>query len=263
MSVPAGERDRWIHRFHPSSEGASRLVCFPHAGGAASYYHSLSQVLAPRIEVLAVQYPGRQDRRHERLIDDIGELADRICAVIPGRNEPPCAFFGHSMGATVAFEVARRLRLQHLAGPEWLFVSGRRAPSRARAGTVHLRDDRGLVAELRRLGSTDPRILSDPELLATILPATRNDYRAIETYTCPPGATVDCPITALIGDADQQTPLDDAIAWREHSTAAFDVQVLPGGHFYLDSCRPQVADSIAAALASIPDVRRSLDGRVS
>lgn len=262
MAIHSEDADRWFQRFHQSPESTVRLVCFPHAGGAASYYYSLSQLLTPEVEVVAVQYPGRQDRRQEPFIDDIGELADRICEVLGTWNGPPYAFFGHSMGATIAFEVARRLRRRSATGPEWLFVSGRRAPSRQRAGNIHLRDDRGIIAELQRLGSTDSRILTDPELLATILPATRNDYRAIETYGYVPGLPLDCPISVLIGDADHQTSFEDALAWREHSTGLFDIQTFPGGHFYLDACKPKVANAIYAALATIAD-SRDLDERMT
>lgn len=195
-----------------------------------------------------MQYPGRQDRRHEPLIDAIPELADRIMDALGPWLDRPFAFFGHSMGAVLGYEVARRARERGVPPPSRFFSSGRRAPSVHRSSEIHLRDDAGLAAELRRVGGTDRRFLDDPELLEAILRVARNDYRAIETYRWEPGAPLDCPATVLVGDGDDHTTVDDASAWRELFTGAFDLRVLPGGHFYLDAQRPAVLDVITRAL---------------
>ncbi|WP_238846327.1 thioesterase II family protein [Nocardia terpenica] len=100
----------WFRRSQPTEQAEHRLVCFPHAGGAASYFTPVARALAPDVDVLAVQYPGRQDRRSEPGIDDIGVLADRVHDIIRTWPSRPLTLFGHSMGAVVAFEVARRLR---------------------------------------------------------------------------------------------------------------------------------------------------------
>ncbi|GGS12929.1 oleoyl-ACP hydrolase [Streptomyces humidus] len=224
----------WCRRFDPAPEAAHRLVCFPHAGGSASYYLPVATALSPSVDVVAVQYPGRQDRRSEPLIDDIGTLADQVHEVLRGWDDRPLTFFGHSMGALVAFEVARRSEAEG-SGPLRLFASGRRAPSRHRDENVHLRDDDGVIAEIKSMSGTDDRLLGDEELIRMILPALRGDYRAVETYRCAPGATVDCPVTALVGDIDPKTSIDEARDWEKHTTADFDLQVFPGGHFYLNS----------------------------
>lgn len=239
MSASPADDGLWCRRFNPAPDAAHRLVCFPHAGGSASYYLPVSGALSPRVDVVAVQYPGRQDRRAEPLIDDIGALADQLYEVLRGRDDRPLTFFGHSMGALVAFEVARRFERDG-AGPVRLFASGRRAPSRYRDENVHRRDDDGIIAEVKAMSGTDNRLLGDDELIRMILPALRGDYRAVETYRCPPGATVDCPVTALVGDDDPKTSLDEAEDWRHHTTGDFDLRVLPGGHFYLNNRGPDV-----------------------
>lgn len=252
MTSPVAEGDRWIQRFSKAPESKAKLICFPHAGGSASYFYPFAAQLAPDIDVQAVQYPGRQERRLERFIDNIPEMADRVFAALRPRVVSRLfAFFGHSMGAVVALEVARRFQRQNEAGPCWLFVSGRRAPSRRRNDTIHLRDDAGLLAELRMVGGTDSRILDDEELRDMILPVARNDYKAIETYACEPAPPLRCPVTVLVGASDPQVTVDEAAAWAEHSAAEFDLHVFPGGHFYLEACRTQVGAAVMAALKGV------------
>lgn len=239
----------WVRLFHPAPAPKARVVCFPHAGGSATFFHPVSGALHPDIEVLAIQYPGRQDRRAEDPIADIATLADRVFdALLPQlAREPRPAFFGHSMGATVAFEVALRMRREGLA-PSVLIASGRRAPSRRRTEDVHLRDDQGLVAEIRNLSGTDTRLLDDEEMLRAILPAVRADYRAIERYVGDPDAVVDCPVEVFVGDTDEQVTLEEAHAWRRHTTGDFTVHVFQGGHFYLTAHPAETIERLATAV---------------
>jgi pyochelin biosynthesis protein PchC len=241
----------WLRRLHPGPRHGTRLVCLPHAGGAATAYHPLSAALASDVEVLAVQYPGRQDRRGEPCIESIAELADRVLeAILDEALTRPLALLGHSMGAVVAFEVARRLEAgRGVPSPVRLFASGRRAPSRYRAEKVHEGGPDALLAELRTLSGTQAELLDDPEVLAMFLPALMGDYRAIETYRSEPGATVACPVTALVGDADPRASLDEVRAWAGHTTGGFEMHVLPGGHFYVNDHVAEVARIVAAALA--------------
>lgn len=238
----------WLRRFHPSPDSPLRIACFPHAGGSASFFFPLSKALTPAAEVLAVQYPGRQDRRAEPPIDDIAVLAENVCRALAPWNDRPLALFGHSMGAVIAFEVARRLEAQG-TGPISLLASGRRAPSRHRAENVHQRDDKGIVAELRALSGTDQLLLDDEDVLQMILPAVRSDYRAIETYRSTPGAILRCPITLLTGDSDPRVSLDEAQAWSDHTAADFTLKSFPGGHFYLDGWPPQLVAEISTLLS--------------
>ncbi|MER7680978.1 alpha/beta fold hydrolase [Streptomyces sp. NPDC096934] len=229
---PSPADDLWIRSFRPAPEAAERLVCFPHAGGSASFYLPVAAALSPAVDVVAVQYPGRQDRRHEPGLTSVAELADRVAEALRAWQDRPLTFFGHSMGAVVAFEVARRLERSG-TGPVRLFASGRRAPSRTRDERVHTLGDDRLIAEIRALSGTDSRLLDDEELLRMVLPAIRNDYTAVETYLAAPEDTVRCPVTVLVGDDDPKTSLDEARAWESHTLGGSTLQVFPGGHFYL------------------------------
>jgi surfactin synthase thioesterase subunit len=232
MTHVAADYEHWFRRYRPAKSGAEQLICFPHAGGSATFYLPVAAALSPAVEVVAVQYPGRQDRRREPPVDDIARLADQIYAMLGPRRDTPQTFFGHSMGAIVAFEVARRLEADG-GGPVRIFASGRRAPSTIRDEKVHQRDDEGILAEIRTLDGTGGALLQEEEIMRAALPALRADYRAIETYTCPQDVTVACPVSALVGDADPKVTADEAAAWAAHTTGGFDLHTFSGGHFYL------------------------------
>jgi surfactin synthase thioesterase subunit len=223
----------WLRRYHPGGSGRARLVCFPHAGGSASFFHPVSARFSPDADVIALQYPGRQDRRREPCLDDIATLADRITAELLPMRPRPTVLFGHSMGAVLAFEVT--WRLEQIAGfePGAVIASGRRAPSARRAESVHRLDDQGIIKELRRLNGTDAAVFSDDEILRMALPAIRGDYRAIETYECATDRRLRSPITVLTGDTDPKTTLTEAQAWRLHTEGEFRLRSFPGGHFFL------------------------------
>lgn len=249
MQVSAESQNPWTRRFVEPAESELRLVCFPHAGGSAAYFRPLAQALAPRVEALCVQYPGRQDRRHEPLLDNVPALADAAFAALRRTLDGPFAFFGHSLGAVVAFEVARRFEQLTAQGPVRLFVSARRAPSVARDDRVHLRDDAGLLSELTRLGGTADVLLADRDLRALVLPVVRADYRAAETYVpVPADARVTCPVSVFVGAADPVAPVPEARTWEAHTTKDTDLRVFPGGHFYLDGNTSAVAGAVLGTL---------------
>ncbi|MDR6594614.1 thioesterase II family protein [Saccharothrix longispora] len=241
---------RWIRRFHAAEAAAVRLVCLPHAGGSATAYFPFSRMAAEAgldADVVAVQYPGRQDRRGERCLDDLATMADAVADDLGPWFDRPVALFGHSMGATLGYEVARRLEARGtpLLG---LFASACRAPSAQRVEYVHRRDDDGLIAALRELSGTDSAVLGDDELLRMVLPAIRGDYTAVETYRHRAGRELDCPIHVLVGDDDPVTDLGEAEAWGAHTTGGHVVDVLPGGHFYLNAQLDRVLATVAARL---------------
>ncbi|MGH9210239.1 MAG: thioesterase II family protein [Acidimicrobiales bacterium] len=237
MAAATAESSLWVRRLRASA-GPLRLVCFPHAGGAATYYAPLANALHESIDVVSLQYPGRQDRLSEPCIDSVEVLADAIAPELQGWLDGPFALFGHSMGGIVAYEVGRRLAGQGRT-PLGLYASARRAPSTWRDEHVHRGGDRSLLREVARLAGTPSQLLDDEDVQQMMLPALRGDYRAIETYEWQPGPPVTWPIWASIGDADPLTTETEAAAWAVHTTAAFDLRVLPGGHFYF-AARPMV-----------------------
>lgn len=253
--MPSNARiNPWLRRYHPAPEAPMRLVYFPHAGGAANTSFQLSAALPPVAEVISVQYPGRHDRFSEPCVDSLNTLADEIPQWLDALDDKPMAFFGHSMGAVLAFEIARRIQADDpspAAGPTptHLFVSGRRAPTVVREERVHLLDNKGLVADMRALQGTDDSVFDDPEVLGLVLPSVRADYRAIETHVYEPGPPLTCPVTAVIGDSDPRVSRADAEAWRQQTTGEFRLLVFPGGHFYLGDGALGVVDLLRDGLA--------------
>ncbi|WP_406070982.1 alpha/beta fold hydrolase [Streptomyces sp. NBC_01020] len=245
--VAAPERtSAWIRRFQPAPEAATQLVCFPHAGGSAAYFLPVARAMSPAVDVLAVQYPGRQDRRAEPCVEDVHQLADLAAAELLQWADRPLTLFGHSLGATLAFEVAVRLER---AGIELtgLVASGRRAPSRYREERIHEMDDKGLIEDLKRLSGTDDRMLNDPEILAMILPYVRADYKAAETYRYRPGdgSGINCRIVAMTGNSDPHVSTAEARAWSTHTSGAFGLRVFSGGHFFINDHAPAVIQAIS------------------
>jgi surfactin synthase thioesterase subunit len=239
MTQPSDGDNLWCRRYRPARGAGARLVCLPHAGGSAPFFLPVAAALSPGVDVVAIQYPGRQDRRAERPISDMAVLADRIHAILRRQPEMPVTIFGHSLGAVLGFEVTRRLEADG-HGPVRLYASGRRAPSTYRDEKVHLLDDAGILAEVRKMNGTASSVLGDDEMMRAALPALRADYRAAETYSCAPEITVNCPISALTGDNDPKTTVAEAKAWIRHTSGAFDLQVFPGGHFFLTDQADQV-----------------------
>jgi surfactin synthase thioesterase subunit len=239
MSIPSAAEDLWCRRYRPSATATARLVCLPHAGGSAPFFLPVAAALSPAVDVVAIQYPGRQDRRNERPLTDAGSLADRIHDILLGQPPLPVTFFGHSLGAVVAFEAIRRLKDSGYP-PVHLFASGRRAPSAHRDENVHRLADDGIIAEVRRLNGTASSVLGDDELMRAVLPALRADYQAAETYRCDSEVTIDCPVTVLTGDSDPKTTLAEARAWNRHTTGPCTIRTFPGGHFFLTAHATEV-----------------------
>ncbi|WP_432150675.1 thioesterase II family protein [Streptomyces sp. bgisy029] len=233
---------------------APRLYCFPHAGGAASTFVPLARELTPELDVLAAQYPGRQDRRREAPFADIGTLAEALADHVLVADGTPYAFFGHSMGAVLAYEVARVLQRRRVTGPAALVLSGRRAPTPEPSSHDRLRTDADILRAVRELGGTTPQLLHDPELREMVMPALRADYRAIGSYTWQPGPPLAVPFTVLVGDRDPVASVAEARAWQHVTTAPARTHVFDGGHFFLDAHLPRVARTVLDALGHVMPV---------
>ncbi|GCD42355.1 thioesterase II family protein [Streptomyces paromomycinus] len=249
--APPAARD-WLRRYGPERpHAAARLVCFPHAGGGASFYRRWAALLPDTYDHLAVQYPGREDRIGEECVGEMPPLADRIAEVLMPLADRPLILFGHSMGASIAYEVARRLQ-EHGRTPHHLVASSRLSPSRERPGTVHLLDDEAFLRELAAFGGISQEVLRHRELRDLVLRPMRSDYRLVETYQPTATPALECPVTAVRGDQDHSHPAGDLRAWAEVAGGGFRLVTLPGDHFYLASRARELIELLLPRFAPRP-----------
>lgn len=234
----------------PRPGPAVRLVCFPYAGAGASAYNAWPDLLPPWVEVLALQLPGRQDRMAEPPFTRAAPLTAVLRQVLrPYAYRTPLAFFGHSAGALLAFEVARAIAADGAAAPAHLFLSGRGAPDLpARVPPLHALSADDFRDRLRDLEGTPPEILDDGFLFAMLEPALRADFQVWETYSFQPSDPLPAPITALGGERDAQANAGELAGWDRHSGEGFELWMFAGGHFFVDTGREEVVGRIGEAL---------------
>jgi pyochelin biosynthetic protein PchC len=238
----------WLRCYRPRPVARVRLLCFPYATGNATFYRPWAAELPDDIELVAVQYPGRLDRINEPCIADMDTMADTIARVLAPILDRPIALFGHSMGGAIGFEVAHRIRDRHGVNPVRFFVSGRPPPEYHCTGTKHRESDDVLWGEMARLGGTSDDVLAHPDLRAALMPTLRGDYQLIETYRPVATDPLATPITALVGDADPEVSVAQAMAWCRHTSAEFSLEVFPGNHFYLLGHRSAVIAEVVRGL---------------
>ncbi|MEO3928024.1 thioesterase domain-containing protein [Micromonosporaceae bacterium B7E4] len=246
----------WLRTLRPGD--GPRLVCFAHAGGGAATFEPWSRLAPPRVRLDAVQLPGREHRIGEPASDSLVDLADGIAAGLGAETgaRSPDVFFGHSMGALLAFETVRALRRLGGTTPAHLVVAGSRAPHLPRATRVHDRPEPELVAELHRLGGTPTELLAElaaeGDSLDSLLPAVRADFAAVETYVYLPEPPLPCGLTVLGGAGDADVAESDLAAWAVQVRSAPTVAVLPGDHFFVRS--PSLAEVVAHTTAPLDQV---------
>ena len=246
---------RWIVPLRRTPHAGVRLFCFPHAGAGASAFRGWSRTLPAGVDVLAIQAPGREARLDEAPFQDLPPLVAEVAGALEAYDDYPMAFFGHSLGAMVAFEVTRELQRRGRNGPIRLFVCGCRAPHRApRSSPIHGLPDADFLEELGRLGGTPHEILGQDELMALLLPGLRADFRLAESYLTSTTARVACPISALGGREDPEATAEDMAGWAAHTAAGFRFRLFPGDHFFIFDKPAGVADALAI------DLRASLVG---
>ena len=225
----------WLPYLRPDSRASLRLFCFPYAGGNAVNFRAWADKLPSVIDVCPVELPGRGRRMTEPRYTNLLELVQTLLTTLRPYLDVPFAFFGHSMGATIAFELSRRLRGCHDLQPSHLFVSGRRAPHVPyKSRPTYDLPDAELLQELQQLNGTPKEVLENHELMQLMLPLLRADFEMVQTYAYSPGPMLNSSITAFGGLEDTEERREGLEAWRYHTSGNFTLHMIAGNHFFLN-----------------------------
>jgi medium-chain acyl-[acyl-carrier-protein] hydrolase len=236
----------WFRRF-TTRRASSRLVCFPFAGAGASAFAGWQSSLEG-IEVVGVRLPGREIRLREQRFRDARRAAFSLADAIVQQIEPPFEFFGHSMGALLAYEVCRELERRGAALPRQLIVSARSAPQIPVTSRLYQLADAALLDVIQSYGGTPSDVIDSDYFRRYFLSMIRDDFEMVENYEYNPAPPLNLPIVALAAEEDLVAPLSNVLRWSEATALGFCIHRFPGGHFFIQEEREQVLHCLSSVL---------------
>jgi medium-chain acyl-[acyl-carrier-protein] hydrolase len=243
---------RWLAYREVNPRARLRMFCFPHAGGGASTYRTWGATLPSDVEVCPVQPPGRENRLREPAYTRLAEMIPPLTDALKPYLDLPFVFFGHSLGSLTAFELARELRRRGWAQPAHVFVSGRCAPDLPpREEVIHALPEAEFVAKIRAMNGTPDEVLQHEELMKLLVPILRADFTAHETYEFIREQPLDAGISAFGGLGDVDVHREDLEGWKDQTRGRFRLRMLPGDHFFINSSKDLLLESVARDLAEI------------
>lgn len=239
----------WVSCAERRPAARVRLVCFPYAGGGAQVYRGWAAALPPSVEPWLVHLPGREQRINEAPIANLSELVAALDYALGGFLDRSVAFFGHSMGALLAFELARTRYKDGNSLPQCLILSAHEAPHLPnRRPPIHALPDDDFIEQVGRLNGTPAALLENRKVMKLLLPQLRADFKAVETYQFIDGPPLPVPITICAASDDPDVDVGQLNEWRRYSRVSCRVQIFEGGHFYLHEHRPQLLSHVSRAL---------------
>jgi len=225
-----------------------RLFCFPYAGGSEVAFRTWQQNLPETIEVLPIQLPGRGPRMKEPPLTRLAPLAQALTQSLRPEMDMPFAFFGHSMGGLIAFELARQLRREGGPLPVHLFISAKCCPKDTNDLWAGELPDNELIQILQRFEGTPREVLENEELMQLLLPVIRADMKLCNSYVCDPEPPLPCPITVFGGLQDQRSGRKCLEGWQDYTSGRFILRMFPAGHFFLRTCESSILETISREL---------------
>ncbi len=251
-TTPSAQVNWWVTCTQMNPQAQFRLFCFPYAGAGASIFRTWSNDLPPEIEVCPIRLPGRENRLRESPYTRLSPLIQTLAPLLRPYLDTPFAFFGHSLGALLSFELIRELRRQNFPCPAQLFVSGSRAPQIPDLDLpIHRLPEPKFLESLCRLNGTPEEVLQNPELMQLFLPVLRSDFAILETYFYSTEEPLDCPIFAFGGTEDRKVSQEAIASWRDQTRSEFRLQIFPGDHFFLHSNQKPLLQTIAQEIQKL------------
>ncbi|MBT7443437.1 MAG: thioesterase [Methylococcales bacterium] len=241
----------WLTYFQQVPGAKLSLVCFPYAGGGGHIFAQWKENLPSNINIIAVNPPGRGARMMETPFSQMSPLIADLLPAIKALMNTPVIFFGHSLGAVTAFEVARALRKQNVPLPKKLLAAGRRAPQVENdSGAIYHLPDAEFTEEIRKKKGTPEEVLNNDELMALVLPMLKADFEIADTHQYQDEAPFDFPISYFWGKEDKPVNRNNDDAWAQQTHAEYQHHELNGGHFFLHSEKEQLLSLITKELQS-------------
>ncbi len=242
----AAPANSWLTRPKVNPQAQLRLFCFPYAGAGSSCFHSWTKALPPEIEICPLQLPGRETRLGEAPLKRLKPLIETLAPILVPYLDKPFAFFGHSMGALLGFELARELRRRNWPLPFKLLVCASRAPQLPDPSPpIHRLPEAKFIEELKRLEGIPQEVFDNQELMQLFLPTLRADFELSENYFYLNEKPLDCPIAAFGGLEDTKVSRDELAVWREQTESEFTLQMFSGNHFFLHTANHALMPAIA------------------
>lgn len=237
---------------YPNPDASLRLFCFPYAGGNSLIFRPWLTSLPTTVEVCPIELPGRGIQMRLTPFSHLEPLIETLASALKPYLDKPFAFFGHSLGGLVSFEVARKLRREHNLSPVHLFVSASCAPQiPSPKPPIHALPDTEFIEELHRLNGTPNSVLQNTELMQLLIPILRADFAVLETYVYAHQAPLECPITAFGGLQDNEVSVQELEAWRSQTIASYKLQMFNGDHFFIQSEQPLFLQTLAQHLHAL------------
>jgi surfactin synthase thioesterase subunit len=236
-------------RSGPAASASLRLICLPYAGGGTSVFHSWHASVPGDVQVCPIDLPGRETRFNETPKEDLRAIVRELAPAMERFLDRPYALFGHSLGALIAFELARELRRHNRPAPVRFFASACRAPQLPlQHRPIHHLDDEAFLNQVAGIGDMPADGAAQEELAQSLLPALRGDFKMFEKYSYAPEEPFDFPITALCGSEDRWVGRGDLVAWHSQTSSLFNLRLLPGGHLFLRSSPDRVIRTVLESL---------------
>lgn len=235
----------WYLEYKKNSDAAIRLFCFHHSGGGASSYYPWAEHLSPKIEMIAVQLPGRENRFSEPLTNNLNDIVTKLSEGFAVYKDKPFFVFGHSLGALISFEFVKSIHKLYSLYPRHIIISATKAPHLPfRMKNLSKLDDKTIKEKLRVYNGIDERILNNDELLELFLPIIKSDFSIYENYNFLESKPIPCNILALSGEQDQTVSQEEILAWAKYAERKFEHISFPGKHFFIKDHQNKILEII-------------------